>query len=305
VKRFFKLKILILSLILGLSSMAEAKKPLKKDTVFSFVVTADMREFAGPEYQSSKYFWGTCEAVRKFGKGSFMVSPGDIDPPYHVLYTIKKILGKDYLWYPVVGNHEAETPEDMAWLRNWGKKRIPNLTRKGPENGRETTYSFDYKNAHFVVINQYYDGKSDTGTDGDIPAPLFDWLADDLAANSKPFVFVFGHEPFVSIPDIDNGRYRHKGDSLDAHPKNSHRFWKILRRYNVTAFICGHTHNLSLSKVNGVWQLDAGHSRGLGDTGAPSTFLKILVGEKTCWVDGYRDDGNGGAYALIHTIMLD
>ena len=234
-----------------------------------------------------------------------MISPGDIDPPQNVLYTIKKILGKDYIWYPVVGNHEAETPEDMAWLRAWGKKNIPFLTRKGPENGRETTYSFDFKNAHFVVINQYYDGKSDTGTDGDIPTPLFDWLAEDLAGNSKPFVFVFGHEPFVSIPDIDNGRYRHKEDSLEAHPKNSHRFWQLLRSYRITAFICGHTHNLSLSKINGIWQLDAGHSRGIGDTGAPSTFLKILVGEKACRVNVYRDDGNGGAYTLTHTIVLD
>jgi hypothetical protein len=305
VKRFVILNILILSFILVVSSVVQAKKPLRKNTVFSFIVTADMRGFAGPEYQSSKYFLGTCEAVRKFGKGSFMVSPGDIDPPNHVLDTIKKVLGKDYLWYPVVGNHEAETPEDMAWLRDWGNKNIPNLTRKGPENGRETTYSFDYKNAHFVVINQYYDGKSDTGTDGDIPAPLFDWLADDLVVNSKPFVFVFGHEPFVSIPDFDNGRYRHKGDSLDAHPKNSYRFWKLIRRYGVTAFICGHTHNLSLSKINGVWQLDAGHARGIGDTGAPSTFLKIFVGEKTCWVEVYRDDGDGGAYALTHTTVLD
>jgi hypothetical protein len=90
---------------------------LRKNTVFSFIVTADMGGFAGPEYQSSKYFLGTCEAVRKFGKGSFMVGQGDIDPPYHVLDTIKKVLGIDYLWYPVVGNHEAETPEDMAWLR--------------------------------------------------------------------------------------------------------------------------------------------------------------------------------------------
>lgn len=304
-KHFFILKILILTLILAVCSTVGATRPMERDAVFSFIVTADMRWFAGSEYQSSQYFLGTCEAIREFGKGSFMISPGDIDPPQHVFDTIKKILGEDYLWYPVVGNHEAETPEDMAWLRDWGKKRIPNLVLKGPENGKETMYSFDFKNAHFVVINQYYDGNSDTGTDGDISTPLFNWLANDLAANSKPFVFVFGHEPFVSIPDVDNGRHRHKGDSLDAHPKNSHRFWKLLRRYRVTAFVCGHTHNFSFSKINGLWQLDAGHSRGIGDTGAPSTFLKILVGEKTCWVEVYRDDSNGGPYALTQTIVLD
>ena len=101
---------------------------MERDAVFSFIVTADMRWFAGSEYQSSQYFLGTCEAIREFGKGSFMISPGDIDPPQHVFDTIKKILGEDYLWYPVVGNHEAETPEDMSWLRDWGKKEFPTLS---------------------------------------------------------------------------------------------------------------------------------------------------------------------------------
>lgn len=304
-KRFLISKLLLLALILVACSTVGVKKPLERDAVFSFIVTADMRRFAGPKYQSSKYFLGTCEAIREFGKGSFMISPGDIDPPYHVLDSINKILGEDYPWYPVVGNHEAETPEDMAWLRDWGKKRIPNLVPRGPENGKETTYSFDFKNAHFVVMNQYYDGRSDTGANGDIREPLYNWLANDLATNSKPFVFVFGHEPLVSIPDVDNGRQRHVKDSLNAHPKNSHHFQKLLRRYGVTAYVCGHTHNLSFSKINGLWQLDAGHSRGIGDTGAPSTFLKILVGKNACWVEVYRDDSNGGPYAMTHTIVLD
>ena len=89
--------------------------------------------------------------------------------------------------------------------------------------------------------------------------------------------------------------------------KNNHRFWKLLRRYRVTVTLLFAVIPtiFSFSKINGLWQLDAGHSRGIGDTGAPSTFLKILVGEKTCWVDVYRDDGNGGPYGLTHIIVLD
>jgi len=275
-----------------------------KDAVFSFDVTADMREFAGPEYQSSQYFMGTCEAIRQVGKGAFMVSPGDIDPPQYVSDTIKKVLGKQYLWYPVVGNHEAETREDMEWLRNWGSGRIPNLVRRGPENCEETTYSVDYKNAHFVILNQYYDGELDTGTNGDICEPLYQWLKNDLEANTKPFIFVFGHEPMVSIPDADNGRHRHKGDNLDEHPQNNHRFQVLLRKHNVTAYINGHTHDFSFAKINGLWQLDAGHCRGKGDRGAQSTFLKVWVGRRNCWAEVYRDDANGGLYSLTRTITL-
>jgi len=276
----------------------------KEEAVFSFTATADMRQFAGPEYQSSEYFLGTCEAIREIGKGAFMVSVGDIDPPQHVFGTVRKVFGEDYPWYPVVGNHEAETQEDMTWLRNWGRQDIPNLVRRGPKNSEETTYSFDFKNAHFVVLNEYYDGNSDTGSDGDITEPLYEWLKTDLEENSKQFVFVFGHEPIISIPDYHNGRHRHKGDNLDAHPENSHRFQQLLRKHKVTAYISGHTHDFSYSQINGLWQLDAGHSRGIGEKGAQSTFLRILVGKHTSWVEVYRDDANGGRYLLTQKIVL-
>lgn len=283
---------------------AEQKRLPAKDTLFSFDVTADMREFADPNHQSPQYFRGACEAIRDIGKGAFMVSPGDIDPPQYVSDMIKQVLGNEYIWYPVVGNHESETPEDMAWLRDWGKKDIPNLVRKGPKNCEQTTYSFDYKNAHFVVLNQYYDGLSDVGTDGDICDGLYQWLRGDLEKTSRPHIFVFGHEPIVSIPDADNGRHRHKGDNLDAHPENNHRFQLLLRKHNVTAYINGHTHNFSYAKINGLWQIDAGHCRGLGDKEVPSSFLKIWVGTNSCWVDVYRDDANGGPYSLTRTIVL-
>lgn len=291
-------------LVLAGCATVQKEQFTKEEAAFSFIVTSDMRQFAGPEYQSSEYFLGTCEAIRDIGKGAFMVSAGDIDPPQHVLSTVRTVFGEDYPWYPVVGNHEAETPEDMTWLRNWGGQDIPNLVRRGPVNSGETTYSLDFKNAHLVVLNEYYDGDSDTGSDGDITEPLYEWLKTDLEENSKQFVFVFGHEPILSIPDCHNGRHRHKGDNLDAHPENNHRFQQLLRKHKVTAYICGHTHDFSYSQINGVWQLDAGHSRGIGDKGAQSTFLRILVGERTCSVEVYRDDAKGGRYLLTQKIIL-
>jgi len=276
-----------------------------KNAVFSFDITADMRKYAGPQYQTSEYFMGACEAIDDIGKGAFMVSVGDIDPPEYVSKTVEKVLGSDYTWYPVVGNHEAETPNDMTWLRNWGQSDIPYLVQRGPENCESTTYSFDFRNAHFVVLNEYYDGNSDAGTNGDVTKPLYEWLKSDLEATSKPFIFVFGHEPIVSIPDIDSGRYRHIGDNLDAHPENNHRFQELLRRGKVTAYICGHTHNFSFSKINGLWQIDAGHCRGIGDKGAKSTFLKVWVGRVKCRVDAYRYDVNDNVYSLNRTIELN
>ena len=273
--------------------------------VFSFEVACDTRHYADPNHQSSQYFKGACEAILQSGKGAFMVSPGDTDPPQHVYNMINTVLGPNYPWYPVVGNHEKETPEDMQWLRKYGKQTLTGRVSPGPKGCEETTYSFDYKNAHFVILNQYYDGVSDIGTSGDVCDVLYEWLADDLKANTKSVIFIIGHEPFVSIPDIDNGRHRHKGDNLDAHPKNNHRFQKLLRRYNITAYICGHTHNFSYTKINGIWQIDAGHARGIGDMGAPSMFLKVRVGTKKCSVEAYRLDHDKNTYSLTETITLN
>ena len=268
--------------------------------VFSFDVTVDMRNFAWGD----EYFEGACNALLETGKGAFMVSPGDVDPPEDVYNVIVDVFGPDYIWYPGVGNHEVETPEDMQWLRNYANEKLQGMVSPGPEGSEGTTYSFDYKNAHFLVINEYYDGQTDTGADGDVCDALYKWVREDLQDNKKPFIFVFGHEPFVSIPDIDSGQHRHRGDNLDAHQNKSHRFHKLLREYNVAAYICGHTHGFSHAKINGIWQIDAGHSRGTAEQGGQSTFLKVHVGNNNCWIDVYRLDLSKKVYQLTETVTI-
>lgn len=130
------------------------------------------------------------------------------------------------------------------------------------------------------------------------------WLVADLSATDKTHTFVFGHEPAYPQPDADNGRLRHLGDSLNAHPVNRDRFWTLLMDKRVVAYVCGHTHNYSAANVGGVWQLDAGHARGVGDTDARSTFILIHVDGGVVTFETYRDDANGGAYTLAHSGVL-
>jgi hypothetical protein len=236
-----------------------------------------MREYSGTgTFDTRQFFRGACEAINSLGGGAFMISPGDIDPPREVHWTIKQYLGEGYFWYPVVGNHETE----------------------------ETTYSFDYGNSHFVILNEYCDGASDTGTGGDIVDALYDWLFEDLNTTDKPHIFVFGHEPAYPQPDADNGRERHMENSLNQHPANRDRFWNLLREKGVVAYICGHTHNYSAVRIDGVWQLDAGHARGMGDTGVRSTFIIAHVDFSSVSFETYRDDATGGAYTLMDTGVL-
>ena len=264
----------------------------------SFAVTADMREYTGPDI---RYFRGACERIATGGPGEFMISPGDIDPPDAVYNDIRTYIGSDYVWYPVVGNHEAETPEDMTWLRafNPGGDSLLNVVNTGPLNGVETSFSFDYGDSHFTVINEYYDEEGDTATVGDVPDALYNWLDADLDANTKPIVFVIGHEPAYPQPDAESGRARHMDDSLNQFETNRDRFWQLLVANGVTAYICGHTHNYSAVKINaagaidgpdpGVWQIDVGHARGYGDTGARSTFVMFYVmDDGSVWHYTYR-----------------
>jgi hypothetical protein len=274
---------------------------------FAFAVTADIREWAGPLYDEPSYFRGALEAIAALGGTDFMVSPGDIDPPPNILWTITRTLGTTYPWYPVVGNHELpgggneiSYGSNMVWLRAYDK----GLVNPGPSGCPTTTYSFDYQNAHLVMLNEYCDIYGDDLADGNVTDHLYDWLTSDLDATRQPHIFVFGHEPAYPQPDADNGRLRHEDDSLNRYPEERDRFWRLLRESRVTAYICGHTHNYSTVWIDGVWQVDVGHARGLGDTGAPSTFVIISIDDLNVAFDVYRAIDKGVPYNLMHSGRL-
>ena len=270
------------------------------DGTFTFAVTADMRKYSGPgQYDTAGYFRGALEAIWAVASTAFMVSPGDIDPVADVYWTITSTLGVTYTWYPAVGNHELPGTgyedargDNLAWLNDYAYEGAS----QGPSGCPTTTYSFDYRSTHFVVLNEYCDVAGDDVTNGDVTDHLYEWLVDDLAATDKEHILVFGHEPAYPQPDEGNGRVRHVGDSLDQHPAHRDRFWTLLSERGVAAYVCGHTHNYSTVQIDGVWQIDVGHARGLGDTGARSTFVVIHVDDGVVTFEAYRDDAAGGPY---------
>ncbi|MCK5851248.1 MAG: metallophosphoesterase, partial [Kiritimatiellae bacterium] len=209
--------------VLRLTAQGSSRDPQTTNSLFSFTAVADQRS-------ESVRFSSLCTAINTqlAGPGEFMINVGDEDPIPANRTVIDTNFGENFVWYPVIGNHEAETPTDMAWLRNEyhnanGTVRTPlkNLTNQdGPETTKETNYTFDHGNAHFVIMNQYWNGSSDIGTDGDVVPDLLTWLSEDLAQNTKPIVFVFGHEPAFPFN-------RHIGDSLDKYPTNRDAFWAV------------------------------------------------------------------------------
>ena len=270
----------------------------------NIAVVADMRQFAGPgRYDSPRYFRGAVEAIAARGDVDVVISPGDIDPVEGVYWTLTSTLGSGVVWYPVAGNHElpgngreAARGANMRWLNahDYGGV-IP-----GPTGCVTTTYAVDIENVHLVMLNEYCDEAGDTATHGDVPDHLYEWLAADLATTDQEHIIVFGHEPAYPQPDRATGRSRHVGDSLDQHPATRDRFWALLREHGVLAYVCGHTHNYSALFIDGVWQIDVGHARGVADAGAPSTYVLLHIARDDVSFGAYRSFA-GAAYALAET----
>ena len=139
-------------------------------------------------------------------------------------------------------------------------------------------YAFECSDARVLALNEYFDGSSDTGANGDVIYATFAWLSGDLSTTTKLFIFEMGRDPAYIFPDIASRRVRHERGGLEVNPAHRHRFWRLLKDRRLTAHICGRTHRASPKKAERVWQLKTGHARGKGDRGAPTTFAKITVG---------------------------
>jgi hypothetical protein len=192
----------------------------------------------------------------------------------------------------------------VVWVEGWAAT-IPGLVRRGPPGAELTTYAFDFGNSHFVAVNDYFDDRVTATGKGSLAGVTLSWLENDLASTTKPMIWVIGHQPLESLPDMDTGRVRHLGESVSTNAPAAKRFVELLHEYRVRAYICGHTHNASITKVQDVWQADSGHARGGGDVGSPSTFLKFRIAGARAWVDVYRSNTNGVDYQLRKTVALD
>lgn len=239
------------------------------------------------------------------GIGAFLVSPGDLDPPANLRTRINTRCGTGAVWFPVVGNHDAESPTNMTWRRseytNGNSVRLPLKTytnMDGPTGTVETNFSWDYGDVHYIMLNTHWNGGTTAGSDsaqyGDVVAQLRAWLNANLASTTKPAIIVFGHEP--AYPQNNN-----IGASLDRYPVNRTAFWDILEAdLRVKAYVNGHTHYYSRYQRPGgrVWQIDVGSAA--TDLGDDLTFLNVIVTGGQLQFDAWRDLGTG-VFSLADT----
>jgi hypothetical protein len=189
-----------------------------------------------------------------------------------------------YIW-TTVGNHEIRRREN----ENDFRKFFTDVFMNGPDDEKGLTYSFDYNNVHFAVVNTnrwYYGDLSDTTDDRRDwhYVKHLDWLEKDLSAarqRNVKHIFVFGHEmPFPigghlrdGLPNLGLTLTLPLDSTRLWYLNQRNKFWELLSKYKVAAYTCGHEHNYGRQSVDGVYQIVAGSS------GAPLYYFNPKYGD--------------------------
>jgi len=145
--------------------------------------------------------------------------------------------------YEVVGNHDRSggSLSDDVWQKEF------DLPTNGPADFNKQTYSLDFQNSHFVVLD------TEKPRGGVVNLAQRTWLEQDLAAHKKQHTFVLFHEPAFPTSQF-------KRKSLDADPRQRDKLWKILADNNVTAVINGHEHFFTRKKIGNIYQFIVGNT---------------------------------------------
>lgn len=222
--------------------------PAEKSDSFSFAILGDTQKFDPSDSEG-----GLQKAVKNIQEKNVEVvmTEGDLlgscdgkSSCEKKLGEWKNVLGTLYSkTYEIMGNHDRSGGEkaDALW------QKFFELPENGPEGYKELSYSFDFQNSHFVVLN------SEKPKEHAVDKIQRDWLEKDLQDSQKDNKFVFFHEPAYPVSSkID--------ESLDAEPTDRDALWQILKDKKVTAVFNGHEHIASRKKIDGVTQFVFGNT---------------------------------------------
>jgi len=214
-------------------------------------------------------------------------------------------------------------------------------------------YAFEWGSALFVALDPFWytltkpyagaqggevdDATETVGTrwDWTLGKAQYDWLAQTLAASSKPFKFVFAHHPTGGTSDYVRGGARAAkycewgGYDLDGttyafdtkRPGWAMPVHQLLVANGVTAFVHGHDHVFAREELDGVvyqeipQAADAGYGTGFAsnakDYAGATTFhnsghVRFTVSPVAVTVEYVRaylaGDGDNGSVAYAYTI---
>ena len=248
----------LLLIILPATSLAE--KPWK------FIVTCDSR---GSPYGIQPIVLGELVNEILDQDVDFLLFPGDLVGGYTSGYAYTgPATFEEELWtwvekmqpvydagigvYVSRGNHELMdtwnrsiwpniNPDDnhtTRWLNVFGNDLYPELILpdNGPESEKYMTYAVTHKNAFIVSLDQYAGINHET-----VHMVNQKWLDAQLAANTKPHIFIAGHEPAF--------RAMHT-DCLDNQQLQRDEFWASIRNAGGRTYFTGHDHFYDHARID-------------------------------------------------------
>ena len=212
----------------------------------------------------------------------FLVHGGDLDPARETEEIIKKYFGKPF--YSTMGNHDKDVCRKHLHQSLYLGKKLPNVvdsTFIEAKGADAMFYSFAYRNVYFIILDVFY--QEPFRQFGKVYGEQLQWLEDLLIDNPYPYIFVVGHEP--AYPQKWQRNY---GDCLDRYPESRDRFWEVLVTYDVTGYLCGHTHCYLRQNIQGVLHLDMGEC---AEHEWEDTFLYFTVTNDSIRVTTYQVTG--------------
>lgn len=157
--------------------------------------------------------------------------------------------------YVIRGNHEDGPNQTVVPLLDAYLASVAaGMPLNGPPGEERLTYSFTWKGAKFIGIDEYFphNGKKETVNQT--------WVDQELSTNTRPFTFVFGHTPaFLVKDDFDD-----RGFDIAVYPVLRDIFWKSLAEYHATAYFSGHAHIYVRGEKDGVQQVVSGNGGAIG-----------------------------------------
>jgi len=186
--------------------------------------------------------------------------------------------------YVVRGNHDIGKPAGVsAWNKVFG-----DMPDTGPEAEKNLTYSFVHKNALVIGVDEYINKSKVNQV----------WLDGQFSVNTRPHIFVFGHEPAFKVQHAD---------CLDNYPSNRDAFWGSIENAGGRTYFCGHDHFYDHARVDNDGQADNDvHQYVVGTAGAPlRNWLPLYDGDNSNYTVENINHAEQYGYVLVRIDGLD
>lgn len=198
------------------------------------------------------------------------------------------------------GNHDVPT---NAYFEVFSLPR--NAEAGGVASGTEEYYSFNYSNAHFIVLNSEIDAAG-------VRAAMRTWLAQDLTANTKPWTIAVFHHPPYSKGSHDSDSVIDSDGRLTWMREN---VLPVLEAHGVDIVLSGHSHGYERSKfIDGHYGLSSTFTEGFvkmpgnGQDDGDGAYTKAALGpiahSGTVYIVGGSSGKLTAAAGMNHAAML-